>query len=59
MSLSRDDRAAKIAKTKQERKATRQGVDEKRPWLFPLIVGVALLVLIGAIVAVSWMGLPF
>ena len=59
MSLSRDDRAAKIAKTKQERKETRQGVDEKRPWLFPVIVGVALIVLIGAIVATSWMGLPF
>ena len=59
MTLSRDERAAKAAKTKQERIERRQGVDEKRPWLFPVIVGVALIVLIGAIVAVSWIGVKF
>lgn len=59
MTLSSDDRAAKIAKAKQERRDRRQDIDAKRPWLFPLIVGVALIVLIGAIVAVSWIGIPF
>jgi hypothetical protein len=59
MTLSRDERAAKSQQTKEERRNRRRATDEKRPWLFPLIVGVAVVILIGAIVVSIAMGFAF
>ncbi len=59
MSLSRDDRAAKIQRTKEERRERRRAADAKRPWLFPLIVGIAIAILIGAIIVTIALGIPF
>ena len=59
MSLSRDELAAKIAQNKQERRDRRRATDAKRPWLFPLIVGLAVVILICVIVAILTLGIPF
>ena len=59
MTLSRDERAAKLQQTKTERRETRRNVDAKRPWLFPLVVGLAVVILVGAIVVSMALGLSF
>ena len=59
MTLSGDDRAAKIKQTKEERRERRRAADVKRPWLFPLIVGLAVVILICVVVAILTLGIPF
>jgi Flp pilus assembly protein TadB len=59
MTLSRDERAAKIQKTKEERRIRRRAADEKRPWLFPVIVAVAVVIIVVAIVVSIAMGFAF
>jgi hypothetical protein len=59
MTLSRDERAAKIKQTKEERRIRRRATDEKRPWLFPLIVGLAVVILVCVVVAILTLGIPF
>jgi hypothetical protein len=59
MTLSRDERAAKIQQTKEERRIRRRASDEKRPWLLPVIIGVAIAVIVVGIIVSIAMGLAF
>ena len=59
MTLSGDDRAARIKQTKKERRERRRAADVKHPWLFPLIVGLAVVILICVVVAILTLGIPF
>jgi hypothetical protein len=59
MTLSRDERAARAQQAKAQRREIRRNVDVKRPWLFPLIVGIAVVVLVGAVVAAMLLGVSF
>ena len=59
MTLSRDESAARAQKTKAERREIRRNVDAKRPWLFPLIVVVAVVILVGAVVVSMQLGVSF
>jgi hypothetical protein len=57
MTLSRDERRARGAQTRSERVAQRQQTTAKRPWVLPLIVGIAATVLVAVIVVTLAMGL--
>jgi hypothetical protein len=59
MTLSRDERAARGAQTRAERMAQRQQTTDKRPWLLPLLIAIAMAVLVGAVVVTWALGIQF
>jgi hypothetical protein len=59
MTLSRDERAARGAQTRAERVSQRRQTTDKRPWLLPLLIAVAMAVLVGTVVLTWALGIQF
>jgi hypothetical protein len=59
MTLSHDDRKARAEQIQRERRTKREAVDSRHPWLLPLAIVVALVIIALAIVVPSMLGVSF
>ncbi len=59
MTLSRDDRRARGEQLKQERRARTDRTSQRFPWLMPIIVVLAVILVVGGIVTAAVLGKLF